>query len=254
MVNALARRDEGGVAGGVELRSVRGAGTSAGDGLGRPEGAAAEEIARLRQLIRLIGHEVSNSLGPMSSLMASARIMLDGQAERSPRLDTIVETVEERASHLREFIDDCLLLTRIPDPRPAPADWRRLLDRLALLCPDLAIEAPPLRPGFFDAVQIEQVLINLIKNARESGGPVAEVGLRFETPVGGGTRVVVLDRGCGMTDVQIAALSRKGFTTKPAGSGIGLTVCRVIVERHRGKLALERRPGGGMKVSFWLPD
>ena len=250
MLNALARREAG--RGDQACRGLGGAGARAFDV--RSEDAATEELARLRQLIRVIGHEVSNSLAPMTSLMASARVMLDGHPERSPRLDNIVATVEERAAHLQMFIDDCLLLTRIPDPQPAVADWRRIVERLRLFCPELRLEAPPVGPGFFDAIQIEQVLINLLKNARESGGPATEIALRFETPAGGGTRVAVLDRGCGMTDVQLAALSRKGFTTKRAGRGIGLTVCRTIIERHQGRLALERRPGGGMKVSFWLPD
>ncbi|HEY4187092.1 MAG TPA: HAMP domain-containing sensor histidine kinase [Polyangia bacterium] len=246
MVNALARREQDFEPGGRGFWV---------DAFGeRRDAEAAEEIARLRQLIRVIGHEVSNSLAPMASLMASARVMLETQAGRSPRLHGIVETVGERAVHLQSFIDDCLLLTRLPEPRPAPVDWSRVLARLRLLCPELTVESPPPRAGFFDAVQIEQVLINLLKNAREAGGTSSEVRLRFEAAPGGGTRVAVLDRGAGMTDVQIAALARRGFTTKPAGGGIGLTLCRAIVERHRSRLTIERRRDGGTKVSFCLPD
>lgn len=248
MLNALAKREQDFELGG------RGFGGNIEAFAARRDVAAAEEIARLRQLIRVIGHELSNSLGPMASLMASARLMLETQPARSPRLDDIVETVEERAVHLQSFIDDCLLLTRLPEPRPVPVDWSRVIARLRLLCPELTVESPPRRPGFFDAVLIEQVLINLLKNAREAGGASSEVKLRFEAAPGGGARVVVLDRGAGMSDVQIAALSRRGFTTKPAGSGIGLTVCRAIVERHQSRLTIERRPEGGTKVSFCLPD
>jgi len=225
---------------------LAGAGQSA-----RSLAEAEAEIAHLRRLLRLLGHELGNSLGPMKSLLGSARLLLDGQGGASPRLEGVLETVEERAAHLQAFVADSLRASRVAPPRPAPVDWQRLVSRLECLFPELTVEGIPAQGIACDAVQIEQVLINLLKNAREAGG--AEIRLLFEPAPGGGLRVSILDRGCGMTDVQIAALARKGFTTKPGGSGLGLGLCRTIIAHHGGRLTLERREGGGMKIGFCLP-
>jgi len=206
------------------------------------------EIARLNQLVRLLGHELANSLGPMKSLLGSTRLLLEGQG-CCPRVERLLATVEERAAHLQAFVTDCVEAAQVPAPRPAPVDWQRLLARLEVLFPGLVVEGDP-SSAACDAAQIEQVLINLLKNAREAGG--GQVRILFQ-PTGRGTRVSVLDRGCGMSDVQIAALARKGFTTKTGGSGIGLALCRTIVERHGGRLTFARRPDGGMKIGFLLP-
>ena len=217
---------------------------------GRSLTEAEEEVVRLRQLLRVLGHELGNSLGPMKSLLGSARLLLDGQGAAS-RLDGVLAVAEERAAHLQAFVADCAREMRVAAPRLAPVDWQRLVTRLEGLFPGLVVEGVPVSGAACDAVQIEQVLINLVKNAREAGGD-AEVRLTFESTPGGELRVAVLDRGCGMTDVQLAMLGRKGFTTKPGGSGIGLGLCRTIVERHGGRMIFERREGGGMKIGFCL--
>jgi two-component system nitrogen regulation sensor histidine kinase NtrY len=214
---------------------------------------AEEEVARLRELLRLLGHELANSLGPMKSLVGSARALLAGPGAGSPRLDRVLGTVEERAAHLQSFVADCVRTAQVAAPRLAPVDWQRLVARLECLFPALAVDGIPPVATAGDAVQLEQVLINLVKNAHEAGGPAGEVRLLFESVPAGGIRVSVLDRGSGMSDVQLAALARRGFTTKPGGSGIGLDLCRTIVERHGGRLTLERRAGGGMKIGFCLP-
>src|SRR5690349_6173086 len=96
---------------------------------------AEEEIVRLRQLLRLLGHELANSLGPMKSLLASARLLLDGPGPGSPRLHAVLGTVEERAAHLQTFVADCLRTSRVAAPRFAPVDWQRLVARLECLFP-----------------------------------------------------------------------------------------------------------------------
>jgi len=247
-----------------------------------------DEVAQLRQLIRMIGHEIGNSLGPIGSLLGSARTIVARQADepadaaevsdrvdtettaraaRAPaevlalaRLDLVLRTAAERAGHLQSFLQECVRLTRLPDPRPTAADWGAIAGRLRVLWPGLVVEVPDLRRATsFDVALIEQVLVNLVKNAYEAGGPPDEVRVRIEPASSGpgpgaGTTVTVLDRGRGASDVQLEAMARGGFTTKVAGGGVGLGVCRALVERHGGRLRLERRSGGGMAASFWLPD
>ena len=245
-----------------------------------------DEVAQLRQLIRMIGHEVGNSLGPIGSLLGSARVILSRQAPspdlggasgagappvapaaagRAPaevlalaRLDLVLRTAAERAGHLQSFLSECVRLTRLPDPNPVPADWGVVTDRLRALWPGLSVELPAGHlKATFDVSQIEQVLVNLVKNAYESGGPSDEVRVCVERVAGGGgggTRVTVLDRGRGASDLELEAMSRGGFTTKRGAGGVGLGVCRTLIERHGGRLRLERRSGGrGLAVSFWLP-
>jgi len=246
-----------------------------------------DEVAQLRQLIRMIGHEIGNSLGPIGSLLGSARTIVARQADepadpaevanrvdteattRAPRapaevlalarLDLVLRTAAERAGHLQSFLQECVRLTRLPDPRPTAADWGAIADRLRVLWPGLVVDVPDLRRATtFDVALIEQVLVNLVKNAYEAGGPPDEVRVRIEPSSGpgpgAGTTVTVLDRGRGASDVELEAMTRGGFTTKVAGGGVGLGVCRALVERHGGRLRLERRSGGGMAASFWLPD
>jgi len=151
-------------------------------------------------------------------------------------------------------------LTRLPDPRPTAADWGAIAGRLRVLWPGLAVDLPAARrPARFDVAQVEQILVNLIKNAYEAGGPPEEVRVRIEPSSSGpgpgrGTTVTVLDRGRGASPLELEAMARGGFTTKPAGGGVGLGVCRALVERHGGRLNIERRSEGGMAISFWLPD
>jgi len=241
-----------------------------------------DEVAQLRQLIRMIGHEVGNSLGPIGSLLGSARTIVARQADdpadpavtagparggRAPgevlataRLDLVLRTAAERAGHLQSFLQECVRLTRLPDPRPTAADWRAIADRLRVLWPGLAVDLPDVRrQARFDVAQVEQVLVNLIKNAYEAGGPPEEVRVRIErsssvSGPGGGTTVTVLDRERGASPLELEAMARDGFTTKTAGGGVGLGVCRALVERQGGRLNIARRSDGGMAISFWLPD
>jgi len=122
------------------------------------------------------------------------------------------------------------------------------------LWPRVRVGPAPEQPGYFDAAQIRQVVINLVKNACEAGGSEEDVAVAVERLSEGGWRLSVLDRGAGMSDEVMQSAFLPFFTTKPHGGGLGLALCREIVELHRGRLRLARREGGGLAVSFWLPD
>jgi signal transduction histidine kinase len=211
------------------------------------------EVVSLKKVIRIISHEINNSLGPISSLVGSAKIILQ-RPEHLPKLATIFETIQERALHLQSFLDGYAKLAKIPEPQPVSVPWGPFLEGLRAFWPELEIGDAPSRPGFFDRAQIQQVLINLIKNAHEVGGPKGEVKVVIETAAEGGCRISVLDRGPGISDEVMQNVFLPFFTTKPTGNGLGLALSREIVELHQGRLGLARREGGGMAVSVWLPD
>jgi two-component system, NtrC family, nitrogen regulation sensor histidine kinase NtrY len=212
-----------------------------------------QELATLKRVIRIMDHEIRNSLTPISSLVRSARTILN-QPERWHRLEAMFLGIEERTTHLGGFLEGMAKMAGIPEPLRDVVPPGPFVEGFRTLWPDLTIRPLPERPGFFDRGQIQQVLINLIKNAREAGGPISETELSVESPAEGGIRFTVLDRGTGMADDVMQNALLPFFTTKPQGSGVGLPLCREIVELHRGRLRLARRAGGGMAVSFWLPD
>jgi two-component system nitrogen regulation sensor histidine kinase NtrY len=221
----------------------------------KPMGAeiARQEIATLKKVIRIISHEINNSLGPVVSLVNSARLVAR-RPEAPTKLDKIFDTVEDRTKHLQTFLDGYARLARIPEPRPQVSPWAPVLDALRTMFSGLHIGTPPEPAGFFDPGQLQQVLINLVKNAIEAGGPDNEVRVEIERPAEGGSLVLVLDRGAGMPDETLERVTLPFFTTKPSGSGLGLALCREIVDLHHGRLRLQRRQGGGMVASIWLPD
>jgi signal transduction histidine kinase len=95
-------------------------------------------------------------------------------------------------------------------------------------------------------------MINLLRNAAEAGSPPAETRV-LVVDSKGGFRVEVSDRGSGMSDEVLTNALLPFYSTKPTGTGLGLTLCREIVEAHGGTLEVARRPGGGVSVTLWLP-
>jgi len=211
---------------------------------------AAQEVAVWKKVIRVIAHELNNSLAPINSLAHSGQLLA-----RDPdpaQLARVFETIGERAAHLATFIDGYARFAKLPRPRPAVVSWAQFLARLEGTMRFRIAGPIPDAPATFDASQLEQVMINLLKNAAESGSPPEEitVGVHASAP---GFRLEVGDRGGGLSDGALRDALLPFFSTKPAGTGLGLTLCREIVEAHGGRLSLANRPGGGALVTVWLP-
>jgi two-component system nitrogen regulation sensor histidine kinase NtrY len=112
---------------------------------------------------------------------------------------------------------------------------------------------PPAERAWFDPAQMQQVLINLLKNAQESGSDPAEITVSVHQTAHGETALRVVDRGQGMDPAEMKQALLPFYSSKPAGMGVGLALCKEILEAHGGRLRLQNRPGGGLMVTCWLP-
>jgi nitrogen fixation/metabolism regulation signal transduction histidine kinase len=212
---------------------------------------ARQEVETWKRVIRVIAHELNNSLAPISSLAHSGRQTIEDPD--AAQLDRIFRTIEERARHLHTFIDGYARFAKLPRPQPEEIDWAAFLRSLQETAPFRLTADPPARPGVFDPTQMEQVLINLLKNAREAGAPVDSIELRVNEHAAG-WRLQVLDRGAGMTEEVLRNALLPFYSTKPSGAGLGLTLCREVVEAHGGRISLANRDGGGLAATLWIPS
>jgi nitrogen fixation/metabolism regulation signal transduction histidine kinase len=214
---------------------------------------AAQEVAIWKKVIRVIAHELNNSLAPISSLVHSGRLLVRELDSPDPtQLERVFTTIGERTAHLTSFIDGYARFAKLPLPRLAPVSWADFLAGLEGALRFRSERPIPEQQAIFDAGQLEQVMINLLKNAVESGSSTDDISVTVRAEREGFT-VEVADRGSGLTDNVLRDALLPFYSTKPTGTGLGLTLCREIVEAHGGRLSIANRPGGGALVSVWLP-
>lgn len=208
-----------------------------------------QEVAVWKKVIRVISHELNNSLAPISSLAHSGReLVARGQPEA---LERVFATIEERARHLDTFVRGYAAVAKLPNPNKQHTVWTDFLQMLAGQTP-FVWTAPEQASVDMDSAQIGQTLINLLKNANEAGSPSEHVQVNVAR-IGKEWRVDVLDRGSGMTETVMASALLPFYSTKRSGTGLGLALAREIAEAHDGRITLVNREGGGLTVSVWLP-
>jgi two-component system nitrogen regulation sensor histidine kinase NtrY len=209
-----------------------------------------QEVQTWKRLIRVLSHELNNSLGPIASLAHSgAQFAQRGDREA---LDGIFATISERAEHLHQFISRYATFAKLPAPRPEAVAWVGLIDELLRVQPCRVVGPLPATPGWFDRGQLMQALINLIKNAREADGPADEIELQVSL-VGIEQRIEVRDRGPGMSETVLTQAVLPFYSTKRNGTGLGLALAREIAEAHGGRIRLANRDEGGLSVLLALP-
>jgi len=209
-----------------------------------------EELKAWQRLVRVIGHELNNSLAPIKSIAGSLTSILKRPQRAADWEDDMrggLEIIEARAEGLNQFMQSYARLAKLPAPSKQPCEIGPLLRRVIALetRTEVALAEGPELTVNLDAAQLEQVVINLIKNAVEAApepghSAPSTCGVRVGWhKIPGALEITVEDDGPGIANLQ--NLFVPFFTTKPSGSGIGLVLCRQIAENHNGSLTLENR-------------
>jgi two-component system, NtrC family, nitrogen regulation sensor histidine kinase NtrY len=210
-----------------------------------------EEVRTWKKVIRVISHELNNSLAPIASLAHSGAELV--ARARHDQLEEVFDTISERAQHLERFIQGYARFAKLPAPRLETAAWPDLIGRLRGQVQFEVDGALPDVPARLDPAQVEQALLNLLRNAHESGSPDTEVRLGVRT-TGGTVAIEVADRGNGMSEATLENALLPFYSTKRGGTGLGLALVREIAEAHGGRVALANRSGGGISVTITLPQ
>jgi nitrogen fixation/metabolism regulation signal transduction histidine kinase len=216
-----------------------------------------EERSAWQRLLRVLGHELNNSLAPIKSVAGSLANLIERDNQPADWREDMYRglgVISSRADSLARFIESYSKLARLPQPRFERLNIGELVNRVATLETRLPIRVHA-GPNIIlqgDSAQLEQLLINLLRNAvdasLETNGAVEVAWIRRNSDV----IVTVKDEGLGLANT--ANLFVPFFTTKTSGSGIGLVLSRQIAEAHGGTLTLENRARvSGCKARLTLP-
>jgi nitrogen fixation/metabolism regulation signal transduction histidine kinase len=217
-----------------------------------------EEQIAWKRLIRVLGHELSNSLAPIKSIAGSllARVdAIDGDDATVRDFRRGLGVVESRADALHRFVQSYRLLAQLPPPRLKPVSIGPLMERVVLLEQRLAVQLEPGPPAMLDADpdQLEQMFINLLANAVDASLANAAQPVSASWKLADSSVLVTIeDRGMGIANTE--NLFVPFYTTKPSGSGVGLALAQQIARAHGGEIRLvNREDGPGARATVRLP-
>jgi two-component system nitrogen regulation sensor histidine kinase NtrY len=219
------------------------------------------EKTAYEKIIRLMSHEVNNSVGSANSLLHSCLLYTEQlHADDRHDFEQALQVIIARTDHLNQFMRSFADVFRLPAPRKEPCQIRELLEQTATLFKTelnrrqiqlVWDEAEPLPPVALDRRQMEQVFINIVKNALEAIGSkgviTCRLGQQRHRPF-----VIIEDTGCGLNADTRAHLFTPFFSTKEHGQGIGLTLVQEILDQHGFEFALESKAGEATRFTIWL--
>ncbi|MDF1563800.1 MAG: ATP-binding protein [Deltaproteobacteria bacterium] len=228
--------------------------------------AAAERVAAWQEIARRLAHEIKNPLTPISMAIETLRRAREkNHAAFDEIFDESSAAILEEVAALRRIVDEFARFARLPAPQPQPTTVRELFETTTGLFPEapegivIATEIPEALPPLeIDRGQLQQVLLNLVKNAlealqgRDDGKMGGRVRLRAEA-VTQGVALRVEDDGPGIPEESLADVFTPYFTTKESGTGLGLAICHRIATEHGGHLAVESEVGSGTTFVLTLP-
>ena len=210
-----------------------------------------QEVDTWKKVIRVISHELNNSLAPIKSLCHTGSGFAE-KTDQAERLKDIFSTISNRAEHLHQFIDQYAGFSRLPKPNIVPVKWHDFVANLQNFCEFRLDGELPEMLATFDPIQVEQVVINLVKNANESGSAPEAVRLHIEQSAAD-SWIRIEDSGTGLDDEQMEKALLPFYSTKRQGTGLGLPLCREIIEGHDGRLRLINKESGGLIAVVKLP-
>jgi len=212
-----------------------------------------------KKLIRALTHEMMNSITPIISLAETFSEQATTKKPAHELMSKAMQTIHRRSKGLVEFVGNYQKLTRIPAPVPDVFSAAEMMNDICnLLYADNIRFSCEIRPKdmtlFADRIQLEQVMINLIKNAHEACAPTQspEIAVHISKNEYNKAVIIVSDNGCGILPDVLDKIFVPFFTTKTGGSGIGLSICRQIVVSHGGNITVESKPKKGTKVVLSL--
>ena len=211
------------------------------------------EVGAWKQVFRLMSHELNNSLAPIASLSRSAQTLIDRADTVKARL--VLDTVHERTQHLSQFLDRYARFAKLPAPDLRPVALLPMLEGVLVIAAAGRLiqgELSSTDTAQLDAVQMEQALLNLLKNALEAGSPAGAITLSL-TRIADRFCLRISDAGQGMSDSVMQQALLPFFSTKREGTGIGLALVREIIEAHGGSIQLASGVPNGLVVTLWLP-
>jgi PAS domain S-box-containing protein len=228
--------------------------------------AHATRMTTLGELTAWIAHEVKQ---PLTAIVLGGAACLRWLAREPPAMDEARSSVEHmtgEAERANDIINRIRALARNSEPEKAPLDINDLIHEVVRLVrremlaneASLRLELAPALPAVLgDRVQLQQVLINLVINAIQAMASVAdrprEVRIRSQQRDDGHVLVAVTDSGSGIAAENMNELFKAFFTTKPSGMGMGLSICRSIIEAHGGRVSAANNAGPGVTFQFTLP-
>lgn len=220
------------------------------------------EMDAWQKLIRVLTHEIMNSITPIISLsetLSDREVPIQVTDKEYKVMHQAMQTIQRRSKGLLDFVENYRRLTRLPVPVLEEVPVTGLFSDLRKLFPDLYITFSLIHPDIFieaDRGQIEQVLINLIKNARESTAATVSPQIRIQCERNNITHQAIFqirDNGEGILPDVIDKIFVPFFTTKQTGSGIGLSLCKQIINQHKGNISVLSEVGKGSCFILAIP-